>query len=212
MDLSKNPHSSPKLQDGIYYIVLADLIGSTSYMEKWGNDAGIARFREFESAAAQALDHARSASPDHSGRIVKTVGDAVLLAFSHFPDIVQWHLEFDGVLFCTPTKTEPKKAKIWVHVGELRFEGDDFNGLGVSQLFKIEKKAKEKAQPGSFTVSHLAKEIAESALYPEHCALEACGTVKLEAHSPIRLYRLTKADLPFLFSKQIKGRFQKSDA
>lgn len=190
------------IPDGIYYIVLADLVGSTSYMDKMGNDAGILRFREFEDAARQALINAQFASPKNSGLIVKTDGDAVLLVFSHFPDIVQWYLEFDGVLIHTPTKNDLMKVRVWVHVGELRFEEGDFNGLGVSHLFKIEKNAKEKTKPSTLILSNLVKEIAGPALYPQHCTLEPCGTVRLEGHSPVKLFQLANADLPFLFSKK----------
>ena len=194
------------IPDGIYYIVLTDLVGSTSYMSKMGNDAGIARFRKFESAVRQALDHAIYASPNNTGVAVKTVGDAVLLVFKHFPDIVQWNLEFDGVLNRIPNKVELMKARIWVHVGELRFEEGDFNGLAVNDLCKIEKKAKKNKGAGSLILTHLAKEIAAPTLYPEHCVLEDCGSVRLESNTSLKLYQLAKADLPFLFTKQRRER------
>ena len=196
------------IPDGIYYIVLADLAGSTSYMKKMGNDAGITRFRKFERAARQALEHSKSASLSNTGVVVKTIGDAVLLVFKHFPDIVQWDLEFDGVLNRIPNKAELMKARIWVHVGELRFEENDINGLAVNDLCKIEKKAKKNAEPHCLILTHLAKEIAAPALYPEYCALEACGSVRLEGASSVKLYRVANADLPFLLSKQLREKRQ----
>ena len=208
--LEASPNSSLEIPDGIYYIVLADLVESTSYMAKMGNDAGIARFREFERSARLALKHALSASPNNSGRFVKTVGDAVLLVFNHFPDIVQWYLNFDGVLNVASIKTELMKARTWVHVGELRFENDDLNGLCISHLIKVEQKAKEKAEAGRVMVTDLAKQIAEPALFSEHCAFDSCGSVTLEGHPSVKLYMVTKADLPFLITKQLRDGRGKS--
>jgi hypothetical protein len=87
--------STKQLANGIYYVVLADLVGSTNYMKKMGNDAGIARLNAFVGAAKQALTQSK---PKNSGEFIKDNGDAVLFVFRHFPDIVQWRLEFDGSL------------------------------------------------------------------------------------------------------------------
>ena len=199
------------IPDGIYYIVMADLVGSSGYTTKMGNDAGIARSEEFKRAVMQACEHALFAWPGHTGVFVKTVGDAVLLVFKHFPDIVQWYLEFDGVLFYTPTRTEPMKARIWVHVGEVRFEEGDFSGSAVNELCKIEKKAKDAIEAGCLVLSHLANQIAKPALFPKHCALKYRMSMKLEGHSSVKLYQVVKADLPFLISKQTRQRRANED-
>ena len=198
-----------RIPDGIYYIVLADLVGSTSYMTKMGNDAGVARLHAFEGAAKQALAYHKLRN---SGVFVKTVGDAVLLAFNHFPDVVQWHLEFDGVLVSAPPRTESMNARVLLHVGELRFEDGNLNGLAVSQLCKIEQAAKrmllnQKKGAGNLILTHLAKEIAQPALFPVHCVLESCPALEMEGHSPVLLYQLVvKEDLGFLFDKQNQGK------
>ncbi len=193
-----------KFQDGIYYVVLADLVESTSDMKKMGNDAGGVRLSAFERAARQALEFI---TPSDSGLCVKADGDAVLLVFTHFPDIVQWYLEFDGVLNRDLIQKDPMRARVWVHAGEVRFKDSDIKSLAVSQLFKIEKKAKTKTKAGNLVLTHLAREIAKPALFPIQVELKRFHRVKLEDGSVVELYRLvTKADIAFLLEKQYRDK------
>src|SRR4051794_5541624 len=108
------------IPDGIYYIVLADLVGSTKYGVKMGNAALTARIQTFVEASKEAIKNAKMSQ--NSGRFIKSVGDGVLIAFNHFPDVVQWQMEFHGALCLAAIHHDPFEARICVHAGELRFD------------------------------------------------------------------------------------------
>ncbi len=188
------------MADGVYYVVLADLVGSTDYMKRMGNAAGVARFNAFSRAAKEALIDSK---PKNSGEFIKDAGDAVLLVFRYFPDIVEWRLKFDGSLNFAWPHDERLAARLWVHAGEVSFRTGDAHGLAVSQIFKIEAKSKRNIQEGQLVLTHAAREIADPALFPKQCELVLCGKVQLADHPQIKLFELiVKADIAFLIDKQ----------
>jgi class 3 adenylate cyclase len=194
--------SNQNISDGIYYIVLADLVGSTKFGAKWGNAALTARIHTFVEASKKALENAKMTL--NSGRFLKPVGDGVLLAFNHFPDVVQWHMEFDGALHLAAIRQEELQTRVCVHAGELRFhEGDTLN-LATNQVSKMEKKA----GAGEIVLSDIAYELALPSLYPKQCEFKDHGTARIDGHSrPMKLHRLVvKADIAFLIDKTARGR------
>ena len=195
---------NPDIPDGIYYIVLADLIGSTQFAARMGNDAQIVRIRNFISATQQALNNAKMSN--NSGRYIKSVGDAALIVFSHFPDVVQWSMEFDGALSLTALAQEPLQARICVHAGEVRFENGEARSLAINQLFKMEKR--KKVGPGIMILSDIAYTLAVSSLYPQLCIFKEYGTVRLDEYPrPMKLFSLIVHDaLSFLIVKTDPGR------
>jgi class 3 adenylate cyclase len=186
-----------KLPNGIYYIVLGDLVGSTKFAAKWGDAAFTARIQTFVNAAKQAITNAKLSS--NSGRFVKFVGDAVLIVFTHFPDIVQWQMEFDGTLQLIAAQQERFQVRFCVHAGELRFQGKEPLNLATSQLFKMEKEA----NAGEVVVSDVAYQLALPSLYPKQCIFEPNGAVRVDGYNrPLKLHRLVvKADIAFLIAK-----------
>jgi class 3 adenylate cyclase len=198
----------------LQYIVLADLVGSTKFTARMGNDMGIARMREFEDAAREALVLMK---PPTSGKIVKAEGDGVLLVFDHFPDIVHWNFEFhdslqtkrmpDGTFrLRMGGRVDPMKARIWVHIGEVHLEENDVRGLAVNELHKIEQAAKPNAPEGAVILTHLARDLAITSLYPKQCKLRRFDRAKLEGRPLIRLYQLVvKADIAFVRDRQLRA-------
>lgn len=191
----------PALTNGLYYLVLTDLVSSKAYKQKWGNEAGTARVFDFHAAAQQAL---LNTQPNNSGVFIKTVGDAVLLVFRHFPDIVHWHLEFLGT--SDPTGGGPDvqmKARTWVHVGELLFRPREVYGLAVDELFKIEAKAKSSILAADFVLTQAASQTATPSLYPKQCELIRTSVMNLPELPRIELFRLdVKSDIAFVVSKR----------
>lgn len=190
------------IQDGIYYIVLADLVGSTKFGARMGNDALSARVQAFVAASKEALEHAKMGS--NSGRFLKSVGDGVLIAFNHFPDVVQWQMEFDGTLSLAPNQHEPFQARVCVHAGEVRIEDGELSTLAINQVFKMEKKV----GAGEVVLSDTAHKLALPSLYPRQCEFEEYGTVRLDGYAhPVKLHRLViKSDIAFLIDKTARSR------
>lgn len=184
--------------NGIYYIVLADLVGSTKSGAQLGNSALAARTQTFIGAAHKALENARKAS-SNSGFFIKSVGDGALLLFTYFPDVVQWQMEFEGVLHLAAPNDEPLRARVCVHAGEVRYVGSDVNALAINQVFKMEKHV----GAGEIVLTDVAHKLAAPSLYPKQCQFERCRSVRLEGYgSPVKLHRLViKADLAFLIDK-----------
>ena len=190
------------IADGIYYIVLADLVGSTKFGAEMGNAALNARVTTFVEASKQALEHAGMTT--NSGRFLKSIGDGVLFVFNHFPDIVQWQMEFDGTLDLMPIQQYPFRARICVHAGEVRFEDGDVRTLAINQVFKMEKEV----HAGDLVLSDIAYQLALPSLYPKQCVFEGYGTIELDGYPrPVELHRLiVKSEVAFLIDKAKASR------
>ena len=151
--------SSSLFRPGLYYIVLADLVGNTRFNATYGDAEGDVRTQWFHTCVIESL-----------GEIVlenyvafsKTIGDASLLMFSSFKDVFQWSARLDHNLESMtaeyPESLEIRnveydeesldqrmgdfamKARRLVHLGEVSYkEHSDPLSLAVSQTFKMEK-------------------------------------------------------------------------
>lgn len=161
-----------------------------------------ARVQTFVDASKKAIENAKMSS--NSGRFLKSVGDGVLIAFTHFPDVVQWQMEFNGALYLAAIRHERFQTHICVHAGELRFtEGDTLN-MATNQVTKMEKKI----GPGELVLSDIAHKLALPSLYPKQCKFKVHGRVRIDGYSrPVTLHRLVvKADIAFLIGKTARGR------
>ena len=144
---------------GLYYIVLADLVGNTAFNVKYGNAEGDLRTEWFHTAAIQSIGQL-----DLHNYVAfnKTIGDASLFIFSSFKDVYRWSLRLDenldamtaeypesldtrGVEFDAESLDQRVsdfaiKARRLVHLGEISYKDhSDPLCLAVSQTFKIEK-------------------------------------------------------------------------
>jgi hypothetical protein len=142
---------------GLYYIVLADLVGNTAFNARYGNEEGDRRVEWFHTAAIQSIGQIE---PLNYVTFNKTIGDASLLIFSAFEDVYKWSEKFkenldrlseeydfmdgDGAEESREDRARVRaftlKARRLVHIGEVAYkEGIDPLSLAVSQTFKIEK-------------------------------------------------------------------------
>lgn len=148
---------------GLYYIVLADLVGNTAFNVKYGNAEGDVRTQWFHTCAIQALGQL---DLENYVAFNKTIGDASLFMFSSFRDVYRWSAKLDEALD-TMTAEYPEsleirgveldektldermadfaiKARRLVHLGEVSYQDrTDPLCLAVSQTFKIEKEFAE---------------------------------------------------------------------
>ena len=136
---------------GLYYIVLADLRGNTAFNAKYGDKEGDRRTQWFHTAAIQSIGEI---TPRNYIAFSKTVGDATLLIFSAFQDVVNWSerlssnlqrlsAEYEELFSATHFRAQVKafrlQARRLVHLGEVSYNEIDPLSLAVSQTFKIEK-------------------------------------------------------------------------
>jgi class 3 adenylate cyclase len=136
---------SQLLRPGLYYLVLIDLVGSTESSAKIGVDENVKRIEEFVRFTVEALG--RSALLN-SAYFVKEIGDASLLLFSSFGDVLRWRDSVETLFAAYNAKLVKGKlaahyrmaGKVVVHLGEVAFsEARNPIALAVNQLFKIEK-------------------------------------------------------------------------
>jgi hypothetical protein len=146
---------------GLYYIVLADLVGNTKFNATYGNAHADIRVQWFHTAAIQAIGEIKLYN---YVTFSKTIGDASLLIFSSIIDVIQWSNKFSDKLLgfdqeyamaiyeneldlpVDETLKEQQisdfqlKARRLVHAGEVTYADiNDPLSLAVSQTFKMEK-------------------------------------------------------------------------
>lgn len=190
------------MEDGIYYIVLADLSDSTVDGAKSGDVVLAMRMKAFCDAAKTALRNAQNKI--NSGIFVKSIGDAVLMIFKHFPDVVDWTIEFRGTLHSDTGNLGKFSTKICVHIGEVLFDSDDPSCVAVSHVFKLEKKVKT----GEIVLTETAFRVAHTSMYPKQFTFSKNGVIRLPGLSqPLATYKLIeKSGIAFLIDKTRKGQ------
>lgn len=123
------------LRDGVYYIVLADLVDSTKYSAEHGNAKLAQRIRHFVKFSFDALNESEI---KNTSVFLKEIGDAVLFVFQHFPDILKWRDSFQKYLDLFKD-ADPYEFRTCIHIGEVSLDGVIPISLAVSQTFKMEK-------------------------------------------------------------------------
>ncbi len=134
------------LRDGLFYVVLIDLAGSTLASSKMD---GIA-FTEWIKKFIQITKEALNTRQRNLAVFVKSVGDGALFLFRNFEDIIQWKKRVDEA--CRQHNENCKKVgkpdfqqyhhKTVIHLSEVYFdmENYDANAFGINVVFKVEKK------------------------------------------------------------------------
>lgn len=149
------------LRDGLFYIVLIDLAGSTNASLKMEGVVFDEWIKRFLSITKEALNTKRR----NLAVFVKSIGDGSLFLFRNFNDILEWKNRVDE--FCVSHNTrchnEGKLVfhhyhhKIIIHLSEVYFdeENSDINSFGVNLVFKIEKRFSKSEVGITDAVRHL---------------------------------------------------------
>jgi len=176
------------IRDGIYYIVLVDIVGSTKYAAEHGNVKMSERIKHFVICSFHAIKEAKIKS---NGIFLKEIGDAVLFIFQHFPDILKWRDKFQRYLNIGNNPNEPYIVRTCIHVGEVTLEGVNPLTLAVSQTFKMEKTV----QANDIVLTESAYHIAWPTIMRAYHGFSEYGTVTLDGYkSPVNLYKLEVHD------------------
>ena len=155
----KEMEKASLFRPGLYYIVLVDLCANTAFNAKYGDKEGDIRIQWFHTAVIESIGE----TPLRNYvAFSKTIGDASLIIFSSFLDVVDWSDRLSSNLSALSDEymqrahekydhlDEPElealvsafslKARRLVHLGEVSYKEDiDPLSLAVSQTFKIEK-------------------------------------------------------------------------
>jgi class 3 adenylate cyclase len=177
------------LQEGVYYIVLVDLVGSTKFTAEHGNEKSAERIQQFISSTFRALNDAALKSV---GIFVKEIGDAALFIFQHFPDVIRWHAALaDHLAIFERTVFGAIVVRTCVHVGEVGLIGVNPLSLAVSQVFKMEKSV----QGGDIVLTDPAFHIAWPTVARAYHGFKDYGEVELDGFKkPVALHQLLVND------------------
>ena len=126
-------------------ILAADVVGYSRLMESDEGDT-LARLKTMRKEVFDAR------LPDHNGRIVKTMGDGVLVEFGSAVDAVQHAVEVQQALAERNQAENAERRielRIGINVGDVIVEGDDLYGDGVNIAARLEALA----DPGGIFIS-----------------------------------------------------------
>ena len=176
------------IRDGIYYIVLVDLVGSTKYSAEYGNAMMVERIRTFVTFSFNALTESKIRN---TGIFLKEIGDAVLFIFQHFPDILKWRDNLQKFLDIFKEYQEPFILRTCVHIGEVSLDGVNPISLAVSQTFKMEKKV----EANQIVLTDPAYNVAWPTIVRAYHGFSDYGTVDLDGYkNPVKLHKLKLHD------------------
>ncbi|MDP2654881.1 MAG: hypothetical protein Q8Q08_12745 [Candidatus Omnitrophota bacterium] len=176
------------LRNGLYYIVLVDLIGSTKYGAAYGNDALAQRIKNFVTASFSALNEVQL---KNISLFVKEIGDAVLFVFHHFPDILLWAASFQKWLGSLSEGGDTYQIRICVNVGEVSLQGVNPLSLAVSQTFKMEKVV----SAGKIVLTEPAYHVAWPTIARAHHGFKKIREIQLDGFDKkVPLYQLEEHD------------------
>ncbi len=150
-------------------VAFADLAGYTRYTEEEGEEQALSYVERFIDAVADTL-------PDDA-RIVKSIGDEVMMIGSDTGDMIDWAVGFQSLW------DERPAARIGIHSGLAIYRDGDYFGRDVNLASRVVARARG----GEVVVTGAAQQAIAG---KEHLAFEEIGEVKLKGFDePQRLCR-----------------------
>ncbi|HYL12310.1 MAG TPA: adenylate/guanylate cyclase domain-containing protein [Terriglobales bacterium] len=164
-------------------VMFTDIKGSTEYFESFGDIAGLAMVHECN-------DLLRAVIEQHGGRVVKTMGDAVMAVFDDCEKSTQSAISIQRRLRernAVRKKQDEMLVRIGMHYGMGIVKSDDVFGDVVNTASRVESVA----QPGQIIVSDSLKQ----QLPPAQFKVVLLGRYRLKGKSEERdLYQVVWGD------------------
>jgi adenylate cyclase len=150
-------------------IAFCDLAGYTRFTEEEGEEEALSFVERFIEAVTETL-------PDDA-RVVKTIGDEVMIVGQDVQALVDWSVGFQRLF------DERPAPRIGVHKGPVIYRDGDYFGRDVNLTSRVVARAR-----GSEVL--VTDSVVEAVGDSDHLAFEGIGTVKLKGfNEPRRLYR-----------------------
>ena len=164
-------------------IVVIDLVESVRLFER--DELGTAtRWRDVVNAVEAML-------PDHGGRLVKSLGDGLLLEFDTIPEAAACALRIKALMderARTQQDVEALALRIGLHAADILVDRHDIYGTGVNLCARIASLA----EPGGIVTSSEARDLLVEKLDASLEDLGECYVKHLP--NPIRAYRMAPPD------------------
>lgn len=126
-------------------VMFTDIKGSTEYFENFGDVAGLAMVHECNDLLRTVIEH-------HGGRVVKTIGDAVMAAFDNCNESIRAAIAMQCRLReknATRKKQDEMQVRVGLHYGIGIVKSDDVFGDVVNVASRVESIA----QAGQIIIS-----------------------------------------------------------
>jgi len=140
-------------------IAFCDLAGYTRFTEEEGEEEALSYVERF-------VEGVQSTLPE-SARVVKTIGDAVMIVGQDLGALVDWAVGFNELF------DERPEPRIGIHYGPTLYRDGDYFGREVNLASRVVARARG----GEVLVTDFVVEQAEDT---QHLAFEGIGTVKLK--------------------------------
>ena len=174
-------------------ILAADVVGFSRLMER--DDAGT-----LAALKARRAEILQPIVTKHSGRVVKVMGDGVLVEFASAVDAVSCAVELQEAMGAANSEV-PESGRIVLRIGislgDVLVEGNDLYGDGVNVAARLEALA----EAGSILVSHAVLEHVDHKL-PVRFHDQGERTLK-NISRPIRVYRVDWKAVPASPTRQL---------
>ena len=162
---------------GFRTIVFTDIVGSTEFVRRVGDEEGRAAVRALEQQVA-------SLAADHGGRVVKNLGDGSLISFGSNSSAISF-----GLAVQDKSQGEPLRLRVGMAAGEPIQEDGDVHGTVVAQASRIG----DLGDAGEVVVSDSVRQLAAGKGF----AFEPKGEVSLKGFDePERVWKVTQTSRP----------------
>ena len=155
-------------------IAFADLTGYTRFTEEEGEEEAVSSVERFVEGVTNTLPE--------DARVVKTIGDAVMVVGQDVAALVDWAVGFTSLF------DERPEPRIGVHLGTTLYRDGDYFGRDVNLTSRVVARARG----GEVLVSD---SVVEAVKDSSHLAFEPIGQVKLKGFDePKQLCRAVRRD------------------
>jgi len=152
-------------------IMFTDMKGYSAEIGK-NEEATLKKLWRYEKAM-------KSIIKEHDGRVVKTIGDAIMGDFDSAVNAVNSAIEIQSLL-----KKEDIKIRIGIHIGDVIHKGGDIFGDGVNIASRIESIC----EPGQIYIS---EDVYNQVKGKIHAGFESLGSKPLKnIESPPKVFRI----------------------
>jgi len=173
IDAFFEPQRQETISAGFRTVVFTDIVGSTEYIRRVGDEAGRAVVRDLEQKIA-------GLAADHGGRVVKNLGDGSLVSFGSNSSAIAFALDIQE-----KCSDGPLQLRVGMAAGEPIQEAGDIHGTVVAHASRIG----DLGDAGEVIVSDTVRRLAEGKGF----TFEPKGEVSLKGFDePERVWSATR--------------------